>query len=84
MTPVSEVDRIRAQRLTLLVAAGDMMQGNNWANLFLGESVIELMNEVRFDAMVLGNHEFDFGLEVLKKKDSRGPLPCSRSKCRGA
>jgi 5'-nucleotidase len=33
-----------------------MIQGNNWANLFQGESVIELINAMKFHAMVLGNH----------------------------
>jgi 5'-nucleotidase/UDP-sugar diphosphatase len=54
-----------------LLAAGDMIQGNNWANLSQGESSIELMNAMGFDAMVLGNHEFDFGQEVLKKRISQ-------------
>ena len=40
-----------------------MIQGNNWANLFQGESVIEWTNEMRFDAMVVGNRELDFGRE---------------------
>ncbi|MBA4371619.1 MAG: multifunctional 2',3'-cyclic-nucleotide 2'-phosphodiesterase/5'-nucleotidase/3'-nucleotidase [Thermodesulfovibrio sp.] len=70
-----EVDRIRAQGPTLLVSAGDMIQGNNWANLFFGESVVELMNEMRFDAMALGNHEFDFGLDVLRKRISEAQFP---------
>ena len=49
----------------LLLSAGDMVQGDSWANLFQGRSSIELMNLLRFDAMVLGNHEFDFGKEQL-------------------
>lgn len=52
-----------------------MIQGNNWANLFQGASVIEWMNEMRFDAMVVGNHEFDFGQEVLKKRISEARFP---------
>lgn len=83
VTLASEVDRIRAQRPTLLVAAGDMIQGNNWANLFLGESVIDLMNEMRFDAMVLGNHEFDFGLEVLKKRIAGARFPVLAANVKG-
>ncbi len=71
----AEVDKIRAQGPTLLVASGDMIQGNNWANLFLGESVIELMNEMRFDAMALGNHEFDFGTGVLRKRIEAARFP---------
>lgn len=66
---LSEVaNRLRKEKPSLLLSAGDMIQGNNWANLFQGESVIELMNVMGFDAMVVGNHEFDFGQEVLKKR----------------
>lgn len=71
----AEVEKVRAQRTTLLVSAGDMIQGNNWSNLFLGESVIELMNEMRFDAMVLGNHEFDYGTGILRKRISEARFP---------
>lgn len=71
----AEVERLRAGQPTLLLAAGDMIQGNNWANLSLGASVIELMNAMRFDAMALGNHEFDFGSEVLKKRIARAVFP---------
>ena len=67
---------LRREKPTLLLAAGDMIQGNNWANLSQGESVVELMNTMNFDALVVGNHEFDFGQEVLKKRisDSRFPV----------
>lgn len=41
---------LRKEKPTLLLAAGDMIQGNNWANLSQGESSIELMNAMRFDA----------------------------------
>jgi len=52
----AKAEALRSERPTLLVSAGDMIQGNNWANLFQGESVIELMNAMKFHAMVLGNH----------------------------
>ena len=58
-----------------MLSAGDMIQGNNWTNLFQGESVIELMNAMRFDAMVVGNHEFDFGQDVLRKRISEAKFP---------
>ena len=54
-----------------------MIQGNNWANLFQGKSSIELMNAMRFDAMVVGNHEFDYGPKVLQQQ--AWPKPGSRS-----
>jgi 5'-nucleotidase/UDP-sugar diphosphatase len=66
----AEANKLRKERPSLFLAAGDMIQGNNWANLTLGESVIELMNLMKFDAMVVGNHEFDFGQAILKKRIS--------------
>ncbi len=62
------VNRLRAGQPTLLLAAGDMIQGNNWANLFQGRSSIELMNAMKFDALVVGNHEFDYGQRILKER----------------
>jgi 5'-nucleotidase/UDP-sugar diphosphatase len=69
------VDRLRREKPSLLLAAGDMLQGSNWANLFQGRSCLELMNAMRFDAMVVGNHEFDFGLKVLKQRISQAAFP---------
>jgi 2',3'-cyclic-nucleotide 2'-phosphodiesterase (5'-nucleotidase family) len=71
----ARVDELRKEKPSLLLSAGDMIQGNNWANLFQGESVMEWMNAMRFDAMVVGNHEFDFGQDVLKKRISEARFP---------
>jgi 2',3'-cyclic-nucleotide 2'-phosphodiesterase (5'-nucleotidase family) len=70
------LDKLRKEKPSILLSAGDMIQGNNWSNLSRGESVIELMNIMVFDAMVLGNHEFDFGKEILKKRilEARFPI----------
>ena len=50
---------------TLLLAAGDMFQGTPVSNIFKGKPVIDVMNYLKFDAMALGNHEFDWGRENL-------------------
>jgi 5'-nucleotidase/UDP-sugar diphosphatase len=70
-----EVKRLRRGKPTLLLAAGDMIQGHSWANLFKGRSAIALMNLMRFDAMVVGNHEFDFGQDVLKRRIAAARFP---------
>ncbi len=64
----AEVNRLRVGQPTLLLAAGDMIQGNQWANFFQGASALRVMNAMGFDALVVGNHEFDFGVEVLKQR----------------
>ncbi len=69
------VEELRAEKPTLLLAAGDMIQGNNWANLFQGKSSIEAMNAMNFDAMVVGNHEFDFGQAILKERVEEANFP---------
>lgn len=78
-----EVNRLRLERPTLLLAAGDMIQGNPWANLFEGKSTIEVMNALQFSAMVLGNHEFDFGQEVLQKRLDEARFPLLAANVRG-
>ena len=61
---------------TLLLAAGDMFQGSPVANLFHGTPVMEIMNELRFDAIALGNHEFDWGMGALTRlrREARFPF----------
>lgn len=48
-----------------LLAGGDMLQGSALSNYYQGLSTIQLMNLMGFDAMSLGNHEFDWGLETV-------------------
>jgi 2',3'-cyclic-nucleotide 2'-phosphodiesterase (5'-nucleotidase family) len=71
----ARIEELRAEKPTLFLAAGDMIQGNNWANLFQGKSSIEAMNAMNFDAMVVGNHEFDFGQAILKERISEANFP---------
>ncbi|CAM2800990.1 bifunctional metallophosphatase/5'-nucleotidase [Helicobacter burdigaliensis] len=56
---------------SILVDIGDATQGMPLASLTKGRDVIELMNLANYDAMVLGNHEFDFGIESLLFNISR-------------
>ncbi len=50
---------------SIVVSAGDMFQGTGISNHSKGEKVVEIMNEIGFDAMTLGNHEFDWGIETM-------------------
>jgi 5'-nucleotidase/UDP-sugar diphosphatase len=76
-------DGLRREKPTLLLAAGDMVQGHAWANLFQGKSVVEVMNRMAFDAMVVGNHEFDFGQKVLKERISEAAFPVLGANVKG-
>lgn len=48
---------------TLLVDAGDHIQGTAYGSSDEGKTIIELMNMAGYDAATLGNHEFDYGME---------------------
>lgn len=78
-----EVNRLREKQPALLLAAGDFFQGNPWTNLFDGKSAVEVMNAMNFSAMVLGNHEFDFGQDVLKKRIAEANFPILAANVRG-
>lgn len=52
---------------TLVLSGGDMFQGGYESNMTRGDIIIDAMNEIGFDAMALGNHEFDWGTSYLDK-----------------
>lgn len=49
----------------ILVDAGDQFQGTLFFTLFGGYPSAEAMNDLKYDAMTIGNHEFDSGIEHL-------------------
>lgn len=59
----------------LLVDAGDVHQGCLLADAFQGEPDIELMNELGYVAMGLGNHDLDYGWQVLLQRREAAFFP---------
>jgi 5'-nucleotidase/UDP-sugar diphosphatase len=55
--------------------AGDDFQGTPISSITRGRSQIELMNIIDPDAMTLGNHEFDYGLQNLENDLSLAHFP---------
>lgn len=53
-------------RNSLLVDSGDPTQGSTIATYSRGSDIIKMMNAAGYDGMVVGNHEFDYGLDSLK------------------
>ncbi|MBP2621081.1 cell surface ecto-5'-nucleotidase Nt5e [Streptococcus panodentis] len=51
----------------LVVDAGDAFQGLPISNSSKGEERAKILNEIGYDAMAVGNHEFDFGLDEARK-----------------
>ena len=59
----------------LILDAGDFSQGTSYVSLSEGAAAIELMNMAGYDAAALGNHEFDYGFEALKKNMESAGFP---------
>ena len=55
----------------LLVDAGDAIQGSAYGTLSKGKLIIDLMNDVGYDCATLGNHEFDYGMDVLDDRSEQ-------------
>lgn len=70
------IEQVRKEnKNVLLFDAGDFLQGTPYFNLFKGKVETEAMNMMRYDAVTLGNHEFDYGLEALEKVVRRAKFP---------
>lgn len=60
------IDSVRnADKNVLLVDAGDFVQGTLYFNLYRGKVEQRMMNELGYDIRILGNHEFDNGIDEL-------------------
>lgn len=51
---------------SILVDGGDQFQGTLFYTYYKGKVAAEMMNKLQYDAMTVGNHEFDDGPEVLR------------------
>lgn len=59
----------------LVLDSGDAFQGLPVSNHSKGEEMAEAMNTVGYNAMAIGNHEFDFGYNQLLKLQSKVKFP---------
>ena len=72
------IDSVRAhygKKKVLLLDAGDYNQGTPYFTVAKGDLEQELMNALGYDAITLGNHEFDNGLEELARRISTSACP---------
>lgn len=51
-----------------LMDSGDAISGDFIGAVSKGEYIIDIMNEVGYDSMIFGNHEFDYGMDVLSQR----------------
>ena len=69
------VNQIRQRdKSVFLFDTGDMFTGM-LSNLPRGEVLMEMMLSMRYDAMAIGNHEFDYGSDNFEKQMNRVPFP---------
>jgi 2',3'-cyclic-nucleotide 2'-phosphodiesterase (5'-nucleotidase family) len=71
------VNQVRESKPSaLLVDAGDVFSGTLYFNQYLGKADLEFMNDLGYDAMTFGNHEFDKDSAILADfiKDMQFPM----------
>lgn len=74
------IEKVRGENENvLLFDAGDFVQGTPYFNMFKGDVEVEAMNILNYDAVTLGNHEFDYGMDVLTNivKKAKFPIVCT-------
>lgn len=72
----TKVDELRKENPNLLLLnAGDTLHGTTLVNVTKGETMVDLMNLVGFDAMVPGNHDFNYGYDRLLELKERAKFP---------
>ena len=68
----------------LLLSGGDNWTGPAISTWFQGESMVQAFNLMGYDASAVGNHEFDFGQEVLARRIAEADYPYLGANIRGA
>lgn len=61
----AEMEKQYGSDRVTLVDAGDAIQGGPIGTLTKGASLVDIMNEAGYDFAIPGNHEFDYGMDVL-------------------
>src|SRR6266568_759032 len=56
---------------SILIDIGDMYQGTDLGLRSKGELMIDLFNYLKYDAWIIGNHEFDWGIEPVRRAIAR-------------
>jgi len=62
--------QINSNDNVIAIGNGDIFQGSAISNYYYGLPIVDTFNYIGFDGFVLGNHEFDWGIqEILKYRD---------------
>jgi 2',3'-cyclic-nucleotide 2'-phosphodiesterase (5'-nucleotidase family) len=71
--PIVETLRAQHPGAVVLLDAGDLLQGTPFATFFAGQDrrqphpVVDALNALQYDVATPGNHDFDFGLDLLRR-----------------
>ena len=60
---------------TILVDDGDAIQGELIGVMTTGEAIIDLMNDMKYDVAIPGNHEFDYGMDRFLELTEKADFP---------
>src|SRR6266496_4095886 len=60
---------------SILIDIGDVYQGTDLGLRSKGELMIDLFNYLKYDAWIIGNHEFDWGIEPFRQALQRSTMP---------
>lgn len=77
---VSLIKQLRQEHPDMLLFdCGDFSQGSVYYSMFQGDAEVELMNLMRYDAVAIGNHEFDCGMDNMARifRMAQFPIVCS-------
>jgi 5'-nucleotidase / UDP-sugar diphosphatase len=73
---VTQIRRWRRQNPnSILIDVGDVYQGTDVSLRNKGELMIDLFNHLKYDAWVIGNHEFDWGVEPFANALQKSVMP---------
>jgi 5'-nucleotidase / UDP-sugar diphosphatase len=73
---VTQIRRWRRQnRNSILIDAGDVYQGTGVSLRTNGAVMIDLFNHLKYDAWIVGNHEFDWGVDVFADALAKSNMP---------
>jgi len=81
-----QIEKLRAKApdRTLLVDAGDAWQGTYISNENKGQAITQIMSLLKYDAQAVGNHDFDWGQDVLKQRTQEASFPFLCANCADA
>ena len=63
---------VKEGKTLLMLDAGDTLHGTTFATISRGDSIVKLLNEVGYDYMVPGNHDFNYGYQRLVELTGKG------------